>query len=321
VKILITGATGFVGASLAESLAREDHFEILAGTRSERSALGTRYKFIRCPELGSSESWTNALAGVDVVVHAAARVHIAGRAAENPSSLAEFERINVQGTLELAKQASLCGVRRFIYISSIKVNGEKTQPGVPFRAEDIPKPQGAYAISKYHAERALLSGFDQHQLQGVIIRPPLMYGPGVKANFLELMKLVYRRVPLPLGGVDNARSLLSLVNLCSLVKVCIHHPNAPHRVFLASDGDDISTTRLLRLLAHGMGVNPRLFWVPKTLLTAAAVAMGRRPLIDRLLGCLQVDISDTFAALGWTPPISTEEGVITTARHFLKTIR
>lgn len=262
-------------------------------------------------------SWGSALQCVDVVVHAAARVHVMSDDATDP--LAEFHKINVEGTMCLARQAVAAGVKRFIFVSSIKVNGEGTDPGNFFSAESHPAPTDPYSISKYEAELALKELAHESGLEVVIIRPPLVYGSGVKANFLRMMHWVNKGVPLPLGAIDNRRSLVALDNLVDLIFTCIEHPAAANQTFLVSDGEDLSTSQLLRRLGLALDRPARLFPVPVRLLEAGAALVGQKALALRLFGSLQVDISKTKELLDWSPPIGVDEALRKTAESFKRT--
>ena len=223
--------------------------------------------------------------------------------------LAEFRKSNVEGTLNLARQAASAGLRRFIFISSIKVNGESTSAGRYFCPFDAPAPEDPYGISKMEAERGLMQLASETGMEVVIIRPPLVYGPGVKGNFASLIKLMGKGLPLPLGAINNKRSLVGIDNLVDLIIRCIDHPAAANQVFLAGDGEDLSTTELLRGLAEAMGRAARLIPVPAALLSLGATLLGKRAVAQRLLGSLQVDISKTRQLLGWEPPVSVKEGL------------
>jgi UDP-glucose 4-epimerase len=223
--------------------------------------------------------------------------------------LEEFRRVNVQGTLNLARQAAAAGVRRFVFVSSIKVNGEATQLGQPFTADDAPAPLDAYGVSKMEAERGLREIARQTGMEVVIIRPPLVYGPGVKANFAAMMRWLKRGVPLPLGAIHNQRSLVSLDNLVDLLVTCITHPAAANQTFLVSDGADVSTTELLRRMGQALGRPARLMPVPVSWLKLAAAMVGKQDVAQRLCGSLQVDIEKTRRLLGWTPPLSLDQGL------------
>lgn len=266
--------------------------------------------------LGPDTDWRAALDGVDTVFHLAARVHVMHDTSADP--LLEFRRANVQGTLQLARQAAALGVRRFVFVSSIKVNGEQTAPGRPFRADSTPAPVDPYGISKHEAERELLRLGGETGLQVAIVRPPLVYGPGVKANFRAMMKWLVRGVPLPLGAVANRRSLVALENLVDLLVLCAQHPQAPGQVFLASDGEALSTAELLRRLGRALGRPARLLPVPPALLAAALRLLGKRDFVHRLLGSLEVDNSAAREHLGWKPPLSVDAALTQAAQAYLR---
>jgi nucleoside-diphosphate-sugar epimerase len=266
-------------------------------------------------DLGPDTDWTAAVMDVDVVVHTAARVHLMHDSAPDP--LAEFRRVNVDGTVKLARQAAEAGVRRFIFLSSIKVNGERTEPGRPFRADDVPAPLDPYGISKREAEDALRRVANETSMELVVIRPVLVYGLGVKANVAAMMQWLQRGIPLPLGAIHNKRSLVAVGNLVDLILTCVAHPGAAGQIFLVSDGEDISTTALLRRMAGALDVPARLIPVPATVLRLAAQLLGRTDLARRLFESLQVDAGPTRVRLGWTPPISIDQALRETARHYL----
>jgi nucleoside-diphosphate-sugar epimerase len=263
-------------------------------------------------EIGPETEWEAALQGVDCVVHLAARVHTLRETATDP--LAEYRRVNLEGTRRLAAAAASHGVSRLVFVSSIKVNGEASER--PFTESDPAHPEDAYACSKWEAEKALAQIGAQTGLEHVILRPPLVYGPGVGANFARLMQWVARGVPLPLGAVDNRRSLLYVGNLVDAIRHCLHHPAAVGRTYLVSDGEDVSTPELVRRIARAMEVAPRLLPVPVSLLRLAAGAIGRRHEIERLVGSLQVDSSAIRRQLGWLPPVTMQEGLAETVRWF-----
>lgn len=266
-------------------------------------------------DLGPQTDWTDALRGVACVVHAAARVHIMRD--NEPSPFAVYRLANVEGTVRLARQAVSAGTKRFVFISSVKVNGEFTLPGARFTADDEPAPVDAYAISKSEAESALRLVAAETGMQLVVVRPPLVYGPGVRANFRSLMGCLSKGIPLPLGAVDNQRSLVALDNLVDFIALCASHRAAAGQKFLVSDGDDLSTTELLRRLGHALGRPARLLPVPPWLLELSARAVGRRGVAQRLCGSLQVDIGKNRELLGWVPPISVDEGLRRVATAFL----
>lgn len=302
-RILLTGASGFVGQALLQRLRADG--KLVRGVVREGEL---SHDCVRGPSLGRDAVWAPLLAGCDVVVHAAARAHMTTERARDP--LAAFREVNTLGTLSLARQAAAQGVRRFVFISSIKVNGEATSPGAAFTERDPARPVDVYGQSKAEAEAGLRNIAEQAGMELVIIRPPLMYGPGVKANFRSMLRWLQRGVPLPFGAIEfNRRSLLALDNLADLVALCIEHPAAANQVLLACDGEDLSTTGLLRRLAEAMGVRPRLVPVPAWMLEACARALGKEKLMQRLSGNLQVDMSFTRHVLGWTPPIGVDEGL------------
>jgi nucleoside-diphosphate-sugar epimerase len=247
------------------------------------------------------------------MVHLAARVHVMRDESLDP--LSEFRKSNVEGTLRLATQVAQARVKRFIFISSVKVNGEQTQAGHPFRADDLPAPQDPYGISKLEAEVGLREIARQTGMEVVIIRPPLVYGPGVKANFASMVKWLQRGVPLPLGAVHNQRSLVALDNLVDLIITCIDHPAAANQTFLVSDGEDVSTTELLRRMAAALKAPARLIPVPQYLLEWGATLAGKQAVSQRLFSSLQVDIMSTRKLLGWAPPVSLDQGLAQVAAH------
>lgn len=304
--VLVTGATGFVGKALCAQLARLG-YRVCAAVRTDGSANGLLADEVLVGELGANTDWTSAVAGASAVVHLAARVHVMDDQASDP--LAEFRRVNVQGTLRLAQQAAQAGVRRFVYISSIKALGEATLVDQPFTEESPAHPSDAYGISKLEAELGLRDLALQTGLEVVIIRPPLVYGPGVKANFAALMRAVQRGVPLPLGAVHNVRSLVGLDNLVDFIVTCLAHPKAANQNFMVSDGQDLSTTDLIRAMAQGAGVKARLVPAPVWALKAVANVLGKGEAVQRLCGSLQVDITKARTLLDWTPPVTVFEGL------------
>ena len=301
--VLVTGANGFVGAAVTTHL-RSRAYAVRPGARTPHP--GTDQ--LTAPDLTATADWAPLLASCHAVVHTAARVHVMRD--EAPDPLAEFRAVNVDGTLRLARQAAAAGVRRFVFISSIKVNGEQTDPAHPFTAEDAPAPLDSYGRSKAEAEDGLRRLATETGLEVVIVRPPLIYGPGVRGNFRTLIRCLQTRVPLPLGAItDNRRSLLGLDNLVDLIGCCVGHPSASGRTFLASDGEDVSTTDLLRRLARSLRVKPLLLPVPSSALRLAGRLLHREPMVSRLCGSLQVSLDTTRAILGWTPPVSMNEGL------------
>ncbi|MFC3685189.1 UDP-glucose 4-epimerase family protein [Hydrogenophaga luteola] len=302
VIVAVTGAHGFVGRALCQHL-KAHGFSVRAITRSVSGAEDTW----AVGDLGPETDWGQSLKGVDCVVHCAARVHMLQDT--DPDPLQSYRRVNVDGSRSLAVAAASAGVRRLVFLSSLKVHGERTAPGHPFTSDMTPAPEDAYGQSKWEAELALQDVARRTGLELVVVRPPLVYGPGVKANFLKLMKAVARGTPLPLGAVDNRRSLLALDNLTDLLHLCVEHPAAAGHTFLASDGLDLSTPDLVRALARAMGRPARLWPVPVAWLRMAGKLLGRGPQIDRLIGSLQVDIGHTRRVLGWTPRLAVEQGL------------
>jgi UDP-glucose 4-epimerase len=300
-NILLTGGTGFVGRAIASQISSQ---ELRLLSRNDPKITGSTF----CKaEINASTDYSVYLKNCDVVVHAAARVHVMADATVDP--LEEYRTVNVDGTLNLARQAAASGVQRFIFISSVKVNGESTTPEKPFIYIDAPQPEDPYGISKAEAESGLKQIAADTGMEVVIIRPPLVYGPGVKANFAAMMKIAKKNLPLPLGAINNKRSLVALDNLVDLIVTCIEHPKAANQTFLVSDDQDVSTTELLQMMTRATGKKPRLIPVPVSWLKLAGKLTGKSAVIDRLCGNLQVDISHTKETLGWTPPVSVEEGV------------
>ena len=302
-KVLLTGATGFVGQELLKTLNALEVFTVITAGRCPAD----KHSVFFHTELTAQADFTSALTGVSTVIHAAARTHIMRDEVAEP--LAEYRRVNVEATLNLARQAAAAGVKRFIFISTVKVNGEQTEPHCVFTAQQQPAPEDAYGQSKAEAELALKQLAAETGMGLVIIRPPLVYGAGVKGNFATLLKLAQKNLPLPLGGINNKRSLVALDNLVDLVITCITHPKAANQTFLVCDDNDLSTTELLKLLTIAAGHSPRPLPVPVSWLKLAAKITGKQAVISRLCGNLQLDISHTKNILGWTPPVSVEEGI------------
>lgn len=304
--ILLTGANGFVGSALSKTFL-DSKINYLAAIRT-LDGKNNKSKKISVGDISSLTDWKLALKDIECVVHLAARVHFMNDTSVSP--LSEFRRVNVEGTLNLALQAVAAGVKRIVYLSSIKVNGESTLPNSCFSSNDSVNPQDPYGISKWEAEQSLHQISAETGLEVVIIRPPLVYGPNAKGNFFSMVKWLERGVPLPFGSIDNRRSLVGLDNLCDLISRCVDHPAASGQTFMVSDGEDLSTTELLRRTAYALGVKPRLINVPQSLLEFGANLFGQEDLAQRLFGSLQVDISKTKELLNWTPPISVDEGLL-----------
>lgn len=311
-RIFVTGGTGFVGNKLIQLL-RDKGALVTAAVR--RQADWSSPPVFLFDQLSADQYWTDGVTEHEVVIHCAARVHVMDD--QSPDPLAEFRRINVDGTLNLARQAAAAGVKRFIFISSIKVNGEGTVPGRPYTAFDSPAPQDPYGISKMEAEQGLRQIAQQTGMELVIIRPVLVYGPGVKANFRSMMSWLSKGVPLPFGGINNKRSLVYLDNLVDLIVTCIDHPAAAGQTLLVSDGEDLSTSEILRRLGGALGKPVRLIPLPTPVLMWAAGLLGKREEMRRLHGSLQVDICHTCAVLNWTPPVSVNKGFRAAAVAYL----
>ena len=314
-KVLITGASGFLGSALLKRTTRDSRYLTVAALRRESSNLPDGVEIVRIDDLGVDTDWRDALESIQVVVHTAARVHVMKDSSHNP--LAEYRKINVEGTLNLARQAASAKVRRFIFISTIKVNGEATLPGELFAADDPPHPADAYGISKWETEVGLRQLAADSDMEYVFIRPPLVYGPGVKANFLSMMRWINRGIPLPLGAIDNKRSLVALDNLVDMIVTCLEHPAAANQTFLVGDGKDLSTTELLRQLGTALGKPARLVPFPVGLLTLIVSLLGKKDVVQRLCSSLQVDISKARELLGWEPPVTVEDGLQMTAADFI----
>lgn len=312
-KVLITGATGFVGGALCEELSRVG-FDVLATVRGPRASTGEISNTYVVGEIDSETDWCTALNGVNAVVHLAARVHVMRDAAVDP--MAAFRAVNTEGTLNLARQSAAAGVQRFVFISSIKVNGEGSN--ISFAETDSPSPLDAYAISKWEAEQGLREIESKTGMEVVILRPPLVYGPDVKANFLRLMQAVAKGLPLPFGRIENHRSLLFLGNFTDAIRLCLEHPAAAGKTYLLSDGQDVSSADLIRLIASCMNCSPRLLPIPAIWLRLAGRLLGRTAEMDRLLGSLMVDSSAIRRDLGWQPPYTLEQGLRLTVDHFTR---
>lgn len=308
-RVLVTGASGFVGRALCAELSRAGH-EVMRGSRRGDAGAGS----VGTGELGPDCSWFDRIACPDVIVHLAARVH---QMDEDPSQAEELHRIaNAEGTLALARCAAARGVRRFVFLSSIKVNGEGR--ALPYRADDLPAPVDAYGRSKAAAEAGLFELAGHSAMQVVVIRPPLVHGPGVGGNLRSLLRWLQRGVPLPLAAAtQNRRSLVGIDNLVSLITLCLTHDAAPGRVWMVSDDEDVSTAVLLRRLASALGTTARLWPVPVALLRGCAALAGRRATMQRLCGDLTVDIEATRSLLGWRPPLTLDEGLLRCAQAFL----
>ena len=314
-NMLVTGATGFVGRPLCSKL--------LAKARQVRGTVWLDDSAVSLPagvdtipisSIGPDTDWSEALVGIDTVVHLAARVHVMDETAEEP--LAAYRRVNVAGTERLARMAAANGVKRLVFLSSVKVHGEETS--ARYTEEDHPAPLDPYGVSKREAEDILGKIAAETSLEVVIIRPPLVYGPGVKANFYRLMSIVERGLPLPLASINNARSLIYLGNLIDAIVTCATHPLAAGQTFLVGDGEDVSTPELIRRLATALGHPARLLPFPPALMRLAGRMVGKSAAVDRLLGSLTVDSGKIRRELNWSPPYTMAEGLGETAEWYLK---
>jgi len=313
-KILLTGGTGFVGSAVLNKLVELEYFPAVV----VRSAKNSCHEFdeIVIENINSKTDWKASLSGCDVVIHCAARVHIMNDKSVEP--LEEFREVNTFGTLNLARSAARQGVKRFIFVSSIKVLGEKTSLGFPFKSTDTPKPEDPYGISKFEAEEGLKKLAKETEMEIVIIRPPLVYGPGVKGNFASLLKFASKGIPLPFGSIkDNLRSIVSIDNLVDLIITCIKHTNAANRVFLVSDDEDMSTSKIFQQLSESFGKSGFMFAIPVFLYAILGKLAGKSAVVERLCGNLQVDITDTKSILGWKPVITSQAAFVKTAKYYL----
>lgn len=311
--ILLTGATGFLGMSLMQEL--QHRKVIVVPLLRSLNPLFPEAKIVT--NINSRADFTPALNNIDIIVHCAARVHVMNDSVNN--SLEVYREVNTHGTANLARQAAQAGAKRFIFISSIKVNGEGTKRDKPFTSFDLHAPEDDYGVSKSEAEQALFAIGKETGMEIVVIRPTLVYGPGVKANFASLMNLVSKGIPLPFGCVtNNKRSLVSVDNLVDLIVTCIEHPKAANQVFLVSDDHDVSTSEMVRQMALSLGKSTWQLPVPKWCYKLAGKVFGKQDVVDRLLGSLQVDITHTRKTLDWIPPQTLEEGFKKTAEAFLQ---
>jgi nucleoside-diphosphate-sugar epimerase len=318
-RVLLTGASGFVGSAVQARLLSDNQHSLRSAMRRAPDHIPQGLEACVAPALSSGADWREALKGVDAVIHCAARVHVMQEQAADP--LFEFRRANVEGTLRLARQAVEAGVRRFVFVSSIKVNGEQTRADQAFCADDAPSANDPYGISKLEAEEGLLALAATSGLEVVIVRPPLIYGPGVKANFLSMLRWLSKGIPLPLGAIENRRSLVALDNLVDLLVICLTHPAAAGERFLVSDGEDLSTSELLRRMGQALGRPAHLMPVPQSWLESGARLIGRQDLSQRICGSLQVNIDKTRERLNWAPPVSSNHALAKTAAHFLEQLK
>ena len=312
-KVLLTGATGFVGSELLDQLAQRANHRIAVATRSENTALETAYQVFNLGDFNSQTVWHEALLDVDCVVHTAGRAHVLK---QESNALELFREANTHATLNLARQAAAQGVKRFVFISSIGVNGASTST-FPFSESSEPVPHADYATSKLEAEIGLLQIAEQSEMNVVIIRPPLVYAAHAPGNFRRLLKLVQSGIPLPFKRIKNSRSMVALENLVDFICVCIDHPAAANQIFLVSDGTDFSTGQLVSYLAEGMGHKALLFSIPSIFLKTFARLIGKQNTYTQLYGSLQIDSSKSRTLLGWAPPISADTAIINSGRIFM----
>lgn len=316
--VLITGATGFIGSALIKRLLRENVRITAAVLEGEDAGLlPTEVERVIVQPLSESCDYSTYLQHVDIVIHLAARVHIMQDTATD--SLQEFRKVNLYGTERLARQAAQTGVKRFVFISTVKVLGEETV--APYREDAALAPLDPYGVSKAEAESALWRIAEETGLEVSIIRPPLVYGPGVKANFFQLMSIVSRKVPLPFASIRNKRSFVFVGNLADALAICATNQNAAGQAYLVSDGEDVSTPKLIQLVAAALGNQARLFHFPPLLLRLAGSIFGKSAVVERLVGSLQVDNSKIRGDLGWIPPFTMEQGLKETAEWYINQVR
>ncbi|MDT3719483.1 SDR family oxidoreductase [Pseudomonas oryzihabitans] len=313
-RIVVTGASGFVGGGLIARLLEPGHVVRAVVRKSSSAKFDSRASKQIIDGLSAQQDWRSIVDNQQVVIHAAARVHVMSEGANDP--LSEFRKVNVEGTLNLARQSAAAGVKRFIFISSIKVNGEQTFPGKPYTASTEAAPTDPYGISKMEAEQGLLAIASSTDMEVVIIRPVLVYGPGVRANFMKLMALIHKGVPLPFGAIRNRRSFVSLDNLVDLILHCLEHPAAANRIFLVSDGENLSTTMLIQKIGKAMNRKVFLLPIPVCCLELCAVLLKKESHLRRLCGSLEVDISETNTLLGWTPPFTMDFSIDRVVQDF-----
>ncbi|WP_413460162.1 UDP-glucose 4-epimerase family protein [Herbaspirillum huttiense] len=309
-NILITGADGFIGKTIIERLVAQHNGNVRAAVRQPSQALSEIVEVCEGMDLAKNPDWAPALQNIDTVIHCAARVHVMHDRSTDP--LSDFRKANTEGTLSLARQARAAGVKRFIFLSSLGVHGESTS-GIPFKADDTPRPHSPYTQSKLEAEKGLTELTRDGQMSLVTIRPPLVYGPNAPGNFGMLMRAVKLRLPLPFGSVENKRSFVFLENLVDMIICCIDHPNAANQTFLVSDDEDLSTTQLLKKIGATLGKPSLLLPIPTVILHAAAKCFGKEKVAQQLLGSLQVDIEKTKTLLNWKPPVGVDDALRKTA--------
>jgi nucleoside-diphosphate-sugar epimerase len=315
-RVLLTGATGFVGRTLCGALARSGYI-VRAAVRNDGALPAGAADSTIVGDIGSDTDWQAALRGMDLVIHLAARAHMLH---DSPAHSNLYFETNVRGTERLAAASAQAGIRRFVLLSSIKVNGEETTQHA-YAADDEPRPQDAYGSSKWHAEECVREVAERTGMEAVVVRPPLVYGPGVRANFLRLLRLIDMRWPLPLNAVDNSRSLVSIWNLCDLLVRVLEHPKASGGTWMVSDGEDLSTPELIRRIARAMDRRVWLAPVPVGVLAMLGALTGRRAEIARLCGSLAVNIDRTRRELDWRPPVNVDEAIVRTVTWYLSEAR
>lgn len=307
-RVLVTGSTGFIGSELVSHMCSEGSYHIRVALRhSSNIGSSNQVEVAYIPEISGTTDWSLALRECDLVIHLAARVHVMQDTADDP--LFEFRRVNVEGTLNLARQAAFSGVRRFIFISSIKVNGEETSLGRAYTADDLPTPEDPYAVSKFEAEQGLFALSVATGMEVVVIRPAMVYGIGVKGNFKLISDYLKKGYPFPLGFGNNKRSFVSVYNLVDLIITCMEHPSAANQIFLVSDGEDLSTMELIRKISAAINKHALIIPFPSFIIKSLAKAIGMHAMVRRIYGSLQVDISKTCDTLDWKPVLTTDEGL------------
>jgi nucleoside-diphosphate-sugar epimerase len=311
--VLVTGTNGFIGRALCTELARQK-YSVRGVVRDLSCWDGGGCEIVKVAGINAATEWADAMKAVDTVIHLAARVHVMKDTSVNP--LAEFLRVNLYGTSNLAQQAARVGVKRLVYVSSVKVNGEQTPETQSFAESDEPNPQDPYAISKWRAEQDLHRIAHETGLEVVIVRPPLVYGPAVKGNFIRLLAAINKGIPLPLAGAHNLRSLVYVGNLVDALIACATHHAAAGQTYLVSDGKDVSTAMLVGKIAHALKRKSRAFYFPPDILRAVAAVVGRAEQVDRLFGSLRVSDEKIRSELGWVPPYTLEQGLRATAEWY-----
>lgn len=314
-NILVTGAAGFIGMSLCKTLIAVSGFNVIGSGRRSMALQANNFSFVKVGEIPSSLEWKKILQGIDVVIHLAARAHVLNEVSQDP--LTDFRKVNVEGTLTLAEQAIEAGVKRFIFLSSIGVNGNCTLEQ-PFSESSLPAPHAMYAVSKWEAEQELQSLCANKLMDLVVIRPPLVYAANAPGNFKRLLKLVSSGAPLPLAGIKNTRTMVALENLVDFIKICTEHPLAANELFLVSDEQSVSTPQIIKALASGMQSRAFLFALPDLLLQTGAKALRRLSVYQQLCGSLEINSSKSRVLLSWVPPLEVKDALEKAGRDFKK---